>query len=97
MTNSLLAQAQRNREARRNAPRPTNWETKYDALENAIFNVNEAMDALRGIHEYQDWLDTLGDMLGEMKNEMEPLEARAGAEYDREIEALTREYYRSVI
>ena len=62
------------------------------AIEEAMWHVNAAMDDLRGYGEFEEWFDTLDDMLDEMESEQEPLERYAEAEYRREMDALNRQY-----
>ena len=78
-------------------PKATPWEDRYDALEDAMSCVEAVKRAIKGIPEFEGWSDILDDVLGEMKSEFEPLEALAQQEYEEEIAALTRDYYRSVL
>lgn len=70
---------------------------KLEALQTAIFQAKEAMDALQGIGEYEPWFDAFQDLAGEMSNELPDLRVEAEAEADAEEDALEREYYRSVM
>ena len=68
-----------------------------EELEGAMSNIISAMECLRGYEEFSDWFDTLDDLVDEMQPDHERYESIAAAEYEAEIEALTRDYYRSVI
>jgi len=75
---------------------PSNDEL-LDAIEEAKSSIVSAMESLRGYEDFADWFNALGDMVDEMQPEHERYESIAAAEYEAEMEALTRDYYRSVI
>lgn len=75
---------------------PDNYDL-LEELEGAMSNIASAMECLRGYEEFSDWFDTLDDVFSEMEPDHERYESIAAAEYEAEIEALTRDYYRSVI
>lgn len=68
-----------------------------DELESAMSSIASAMECLLGYEEFSGWFDTLGDLMDEMQPDYEQYESIAAAEYEAEMEALTRDYYRSVI
>lgn len=72
-------------------------DTLLDELENAMSSIASAMEYLRGYEQFADWFDTLDDMFDEMEPEREQYENIASFEYRKEIESLTRDYYRSVM
>lgn len=72
-------------------------DTLLEELENAMSSIADAMECLRGYEEFSDWFDTLDDMYDEMQPEYEKYDIIAGIEYQKEIEGLTRDYYRSVL
>lgn len=71
--------------------------TLLDELENALFNIAEAMERLRGYEVTEDWFNTLDDMFDEIKPVYDECEAIAVAEYAEEMDGLRRQYYRSVL
>lgn len=68
-----------------------------DSLENAMDSIASAMESLSGYEAFSDWFDVLSDLWDEMKPRHEEYERIDAAEYSREIEGLTRDYYRSVL
>lgn len=68
-----------------------------ESIEGAMSSIADAMDYLKGYAVFAEWFDVLGDIYDEMKPDHEQYESVAAAEYEAEIEALTRDYYRSVI
>lgn len=72
-------------------------DTLLEELEGAMSSIADAMECLRGYAEFADWFDTLDDVFEEMMPDHERYECIAAAEYEAEIEALTRDYYRSVL
>lgn len=72
-------------------------DTLLEELESAMFSITEAMENLRGYEQFSDWFDMLDAMFDEMEPEREQYEIQAGVEYNKEIEGLTRDYYRMVM
>lgn len=70
---------------------------KFTALDDAMTSIASAMESLKGYGDFTDWFDALGEIFDEMKPDCEMYENIAGAEYQAELEDLTRDYYRSVL
>ena len=70
---------------------------KLEAVENALFEIREAMSSLRGIEEYKDTLDSLKDIESNLEDEQSELERAAAGEYIEYMHEMTRDYYRSVM
>lgn len=68
-----------------------------EMLDEAMSNIAMAMEALNGYEATADFFDTLSDLWDEMKPMHEECEAIDAIEYQKEIEGLTRDYYRSVL
>lgn len=69
----------------------------YQASEDALGSIAAAMETLRGYWEFDHIFETLGDTYDDLKNMYDEYDAIASKEYREEVEALTRDYYRSVI
>lgn len=76
--------------------RPDN-DDLLDGINGAMSSIEDAMRCLRGIREFDGWFDALGNIYDEMQPEQEMYENIAAAEYEAERQALTAEYWRSVI
>ena len=70
---------------------------RYDVVENALFQIAEAMEWLMGYGEYEDAFNMLDDLYDELHSEYEELEIHAAAEYHEEMRRLREDYYRSVL
>lgn len=66
---------------------------RLDAVNEAIWHVKEAMEELEGT-EYEDWLNTLGDIHTEMEREQDMLESYMTGEHQAMLAELSREYYK---
>ena len=69
----------------------------HGASEEALDNIACAMEALRGYWELDHIFDALGGVYDDLKDLFDEYDAIAAEEQRKEIEALTRDYYRSVI
>lgn len=69
----------------------------YGASEEALDSIASAMEALRGYWELDHIFETLGCVYDDLKDLFDGYEAIAAEEQREEIEALTRDYYRSVL
>lgn len=69
----------------------------FEAIESAMASIRDAMEELRGLEMFADHFNALGDVFDDMKPDYEMYEDITSAEYEAEIAALTRDYYRSVI
>lgn len=74
------------------------WEL-LEALELAMNDVECGMENLRGYadDDFEDWYDTLNDMLDWMNKRREELEIIETASYHEQMDELRKEYYRSVM
>lgn len=72
-------------------------EDRLIAVSETIWHVNEAMDELRGLGEYEQWFDILSDMYDEMEKEIDELEAYASGEQMAELAEMRREYERDLL
>lgn len=70
---------------------------QLQALDEAMSSIASAMETLSGYAVFADWFDTLDMVFDEMKPMYEECEAIDVVEYGKEIDDLTRDYYRSVI
>lgn len=68
-----------------------------EAVETALDNISDAMQALRGFEEFAGFFDALGDMYDIMKPDYDMYEQIAEAEDKAELEAMNREYWASVL
>ena len=66
-------------------------------LETALYGISDAMEALAGYKDFADWFDALSDLWDEMQPMHDECENVAAAEYAKEVDDLTRDYYRSVL
>lgn len=69
----------------------------YGASEEALDSIASAMEALRGYWELDHIFEALGCVYDDLKDLFDGYEAIAAEEQREEIEALTRDYYRSVL
>ena len=69
----------------------------YEASEEALDSIASAMEALRGYWELDSIFDALGGVYDDLKDMFDEYDAIASEEQRKEIEGLTRDYYRSVI
>jgi len=69
----------------------------YEASEEALDSIASAMEALRGYWELDSIFDALGGVYDDLKDLFDEYDAIAAEEQRKEIEGLTRDYYRSVI
>ena len=68
-----------------------------EAISDAISSLHDAMDAIRGYGEFEQFFLALDDLVDDMARDRETYEAAEQAEYRAEIEGLTRDYWRAVI
>ena len=68
-----------------------------NGIEEAMGSIESAMESLRGYEEFSDFFDTLDALMDDMEPEHERYDAIATREYAEEIEALNRDYLRSVL
>lgn len=69
----------------------------YGASEEALTSIVTAMEALRGYWELDHIFDALGDVYDDLKDMYDEYEAIAADEQRKEIEGLTRQYWRDAI
>jgi hypothetical protein len=69
----------------------------HEASEEALDSIASAMEALRGYWELDHIFDALGGVYDDLKDLFDEYDAIAAEEQRKEIEGLTRDYYRSVI
>ena len=69
----------------------------YEASEEALDSISSAMEALRGYWELDSIFDALNGVYDDLKDLFDQYDAIAAEEQRKEIEGLTRDYYRSVI
>lgn len=81
----------------KNAVKATSIDDLYDALSEAMDSVRIARDTLKSVPEYVGWRVLLDEVYHEMKAEFDPLNVRISEREAKELEALTREYWESVI
>ena len=65
--------------------------------ENALLNIAGAMEELAGYEEFADIFDALGDLFDELEEMYERYESIDAMEYREEMDALNRDYLRSVL
>ena len=70
---------------------------KLTAVNEAIWHINEAMDELRGMGEYEDWFGQLSDMYDAMEAEQDDLESYQSGEYQAMIAEQRRDYERDLL
>lgn len=70
---------------------------KLDRLEDAISCLRDAIDAIKPIHDLDNELYTIEDIMKVLKVEASVVHAKVEEEDEQEDEALMREYYRSVM
>ena len=68
-----------------------------NASEEALYYISEAMDYLRGLWELDEIFNALGDAFDKLAEKNNEYNATVAEEDRKEIETLTREYYRSVL
>lgn len=69
----------------------------YEASEEALGSIVEAMETLRGYWELDHIFDALGSVYDDLKDQFDEYDAIASEEQRKESEALMRDYYRSVV
>ena len=69
----------------------------YQASEEALDSIVCAMEALRGYWELDHIFDALGSVYDDLKDLFDEYEAIASEEQRKEIEGLTRQYWRDAI
>lgn len=69
----------------------------YVASEEALGSIASAMEALRGYWDLDHIFEALGSVYDDLKVMYDEYDAIAAEEQRKEIEAMTRDYYRSVI
>ena len=72
-------------------------QTKFEAAENALDYVIDAMNALRGIADFEDDFNSLEAFAHDLKRERDELEAQAAQEYREEQREMERGYWLDVI
>lgn len=73
-------------------------DTKYDMMSEAMDSIKSAISSLEDKSGYfENVIDILKDALREMEPEYERIDAELDNEYCKEIEGLTRDYYRMVM
>ena len=70
---------------------------RLDAVENALWHVQEAMEYLKGFEEYTDQFNACADLYDDLMAEYSELEREAAGEYTEMVAELTREYYRDAL
>jgi transposase len=69
----------------------------WQASEEALSSISAAMEVLRGYWELDHIFEALGSAYDDLKVMYDEYDAIAAEEQRKEIAALTRDYYRSVI
>ena len=69
----------------------------YQATENALRHISEAMEELYGYWELDHIFDALGHAYDDCEEMFNQYDAIAAEEQRKEIEALTRDYWRMVL
>lgn len=69
----------------------------HSASEDALDSIASAMDALRGYWELDHIFDALGSVYDDLKDLFDQYDAIAAEEQRKEIEGLTRQYWRDAI
>ena len=78
--------------------REPDMDAKYDMMSDAMDSIKSAISSLEDKSGYfENVIDILNDALREMEPEYEQIEAEFDYEYRKEIEGLTRDYYRMVM
>ena len=72
-------------------------QTKFEAAENALDYVIDAMNALRGIADFEDDFNSLEAFAHDLKHERDELEAQAAQECEDEQREMERGYWLDVI
>ena len=72
-------------------------QTKFEAAEKALDYVIDAMNALRGIADFEDDFNSLEAFAYDLKRERDELEAQAAQEYSEEQDEMERGYWLDVI
>ena len=70
---------------------------RLEAVDNALWHIGEAMEALLGLGEYSDTYDTLEELHDALEPEYAQLEIDSAGEYTEYIVELVRDYYRSAL
>jgi hypothetical protein len=69
----------------------------HGASEEALYSIASAMEALRGYWELDHIFDALGGVYDDLKDLFDEYDAIAAEEQRKEIEGLTRQYWRDAI
>ena len=69
----------------------------YEASEEALSSIAAAMETLRGYWELDHIFEALGDAYDDLKQSFDEYDAIAAEEQRKEIEGLTRDYWRMVL
>lgn len=69
----------------------------HSASEDALDSIASAMEALRGYWELDHIFDALGGVYDDLKDLFDQYDAIAAEEQRKEIEGLTRQYWRDAI
>lgn len=69
----------------------------YEASEDALSSIASAMEALKGYWELDHIFEALGDVYDDLKQSFDEYDAIAAEEQRKEIEGLTRDYWRMVL
>jgi hypothetical protein len=80
-----------------NKPITADNDDLYEASEEALDSIASAMEALRGYWELDHIFDALGGVYDDLKDLFDEYEAVAAEEQRKEIEGLTRQYWRDAI
>ena len=72
-------------------------QTKFEAAEKALDYVIDAMNALRGIADFEDDFNSLEAFAHDLKRERDELEEQAAREYSEEQHEMERAYWLDVI
>jgi len=68
-----------------------------EAISSAMSSIADAMDAMKGMREFEGYFNALGNLYDEMKPDCDMYDDIAAKGYEAEQEAMVREYWRSVI
>lgn len=70
---------------------------RLEAADSALFEVNEAMESLKGFYEFAEIFSTLSDVYDDIWQHYTKLEVEAAGEHQDMIDELRREYYRGAL
>ena len=80
-----------------NKPISADNDDLYGASEEALDSITAAMETLRGFWELDHIFDALGHIYDDLEEMYNEYEAIAAEEQRKEIEGLTRDYWRMVL